>query len=72
MGFIKEFARLIDKEPKKLVANYMMWRVVQESLPLLSKSWRTLSKRSVRRPEVSEEPRWKYCVSSIRNNLGMA
>ncbi|KFM63751.1 Membrane metallo-endopeptidase-like 1, partial [Stegodyphus mimosarum] len=73
LDFVKDLSHLIAQTDKSLIANYMIWRVVQESLPLLSKPWRTLNLRSKQEPEVSEwQPRWKQCLSYLKDTFEVA
>ncbi|KFM73677.1 Endothelin-converting enzyme 1, partial [Stegodyphus mimosarum] len=72
--FVSRFADFINKTEKRVVANYMMWRVVQESLPRLSEDWRILVHEfhSVISGKRKEEPRWDTCLYSFSWNLGLA
>ncbi|XP_035223867.1 neprilysin-2-like [Stegodyphus dumicola] len=74
LGFIKKFASCISKVDKKVVANYMMWRVVYESLPFLSKEYRnhTAPRHPYSGALYESTPRWKQCFFSLRDNLGLA
>ncbi|XP_035217911.1 neprilysin-2-like [Stegodyphus dumicola] len=58
----------------RVVANYMMWRVVQESLPRLSEDWRNLLQEfcSVVSGKKEQEPRWDTCIFSFSEDLGVA
>ncbi|XP_035222873.1 neprilysin-2-like [Stegodyphus dumicola] len=71
---LEEIIGLINRTNSRVVANYMVWRVVHQSLPLLSRNWRTLEHRSIEHPLVFDlQIRWRYCISSITDNyLGMA
>ncbi|XP_035222863.1 neprilysin-2-like [Stegodyphus dumicola] len=65
VDFVRKFADFITKAEKRTVANYMMWRVVKESLPLLSSAWTNLQ-------DNPQRTRWKYCFSTVNKNLGIA
>ncbi|KFM76718.1 Membrane metallo-endopeptidase-like 1, partial [Stegodyphus mimosarum] len=72
--FVIKFAEYITKADKRVVANYMMWRVAGQSLSILSKDWRTLAQEysSVITGKSQEEPRWEQCLSSLSGSLGVA
>ncbi|XP_035227775.1 neprilysin-2-like [Stegodyphus dumicola] len=72
--FVIKFAEYITKVDKRVVANYMMWRVAGQSLSILSKDWRTLAQEysSVITGKSQEEPRWEQCLSSLSGSLGVA
>ncbi|XP_035232459.1 neprilysin-2-like [Stegodyphus dumicola] len=72
IDYIKNFAHLVNETDQRIVVNYMMWRVVHESLPMLSWYWRTLSERSSAKEIIQEPPRWKYCLSTVTENFGLA
>lgn len=59
---------------RRVVANYMVWRVVAQSLSTLSKEWRDLAHEysSVITGKSQEEPRWEQCLSSLTGSLGIA
>ncbi|XP_035226069.1 neprilysin-2-like [Stegodyphus dumicola] len=70
INYIKKLITLINQTDKRIVANYMIWRVVLESLPLLSNEWKNLVYGSMRKTYDSKnELRWKQCVSSIMDNF---
>ncbi|XP_042904449.1 neprilysin-2 isoform X1 [Parasteatoda tepidariorum] len=72
--FLKKFGELITTTDKRVVANYMMWRVVGESLGSLSKDWRALKHEysSALSGESAEKPRWETCLRSVNGHLGIA
>ncbi|XP_042901081.1 neprilysin-2 isoform X3 [Parasteatoda tepidariorum] len=72
--FLKKFGELIATTDKRIVANYMLWRVVAQSLTMLSKDWRALAQEysSVITGKSQEEPRWEQCLSSLSGSLGIA
>lgn len=73
-GFLKDFANLITKTEKRVMANYMIWRVVAQSLSILSKEFRDIAQEysSVITGKSQEEPRWEQCLSSLTGSLGIA
>ncbi|XP_035210388.1 neprilysin-2-like, partial [Stegodyphus dumicola] len=67
--FINNFANFLKEADTKAMANYMMWRVVFESLPLLSKEWRNLAvEQGFLTSESKEEPRSKKCSISFTDD----
>ncbi|UYV81915.1 Nep2 [Cordylochernes scorpioides] len=72
--FVKSFAHLITHTDKKLVANYMMWRLVGQSLSMLHKPWRDLAQQysAVITGRLREEPRWEQCMASLTGSLGVS
>lgn len=72
--FIVNFAKLINRTEKRVVANYMMWRVVGQSFSMLSKDWRALAQEyaGVLSGKSREEPQWERCISALTGSLGIA
>ncbi|XP_035228810.1 neprilysin-1-like, partial [Stegodyphus dumicola] len=72
--FVSRFADFINKTEKRVVANYMIWRVVHESMPRLSEDWRNLLEEfhSVISGKTKQDPRWDTCLYSFFWNLGLA
>lgn len=58
----------------RLLANYMLWRVVLQSFSMLGKRWRELAQEfnTVVTGQAREEPRWEQCISSVTGSLGIA
>lgn len=73
-SYLNDFTELIKSTPKRILANYAMWRITKESIPMLSERLRdrltefskTLTGTSVK------SPRWKKCVSDTSGNLNIA
>ncbi|XP_008202440.2 neprilysin-2-like [Nasonia vitripennis] len=73
-SFLEAFAGLMNKTPKRVLANYAMWRVAGESAGLMgervqkaqSEFEASLTGTSVK------EPRWKECVGYAANSLYIA
>ncbi|XP_054716984.1 neprilysin-2-like [Uloborus diversus] len=72
--FIVKFSEFITSTDKRVIANYMMWRVVGQTMSVLSKEWRALALEynSVITGKSVEEPRWEQCLSSLSGSLGIA
>uniref|UniRef100_A0A1W7RA35 Neprilysin n=1 Tax=Hadrurus spadix TaxID=141984 RepID=A0A1W7RA35_9SCOR len=72
--FIRKFAVFIEKADKRVLANYMMWRLVGQSMSMMSKKWRDLAQKysSVITGKTREESRWEQCMSSLTGSLGVS
>lgn len=59
---------------RRTLANYMLWRIVLQSMGISSKRWRNLlldySKAIT--GQAREEPRWEQCISSVSGSLPYA
>ncbi|KFM80057.1 Membrane metallo-endopeptidase-like 1, partial [Stegodyphus mimosarum] len=71
-NFVIKFADLITDTNKRVVANYMIWRLVQGSASDLSSEWRALGQEyfSVISGNKQESPRWEECLS-VSDALGI-
>lgn len=71
--FAKLDKLLLEVEPRTL-ANYMIWRVVLQSISTLGRKWRDLAQgyNAVITGQEREEPRWEQCLSSLTGTLGIA
>ncbi|RWS25636.1 membrane metallo-endopeptidase-like 1 [Leptotrombidium deliense] len=72
--FIKKVDELIPRTDKRILANYMIWRVVLQSFATLGKQWRELAQEYNRviTGQDREEPRWEQCMASLTGSLGIA
>nr|WBW70057.1 venom protein [Lampona murina] len=66
---IKRFVKLMSLIKKRMVANYMLWTVVLQSMPFLSKEWRDLHRRynSLMGNEIKEKSRLEQCLGHFQN-----
>lgn len=73
-SFLKSIDSLLVKTEPRVVANYMMWRIVRGSHSGLSRKWRELahSYSQILSGRQSEEPRWEQCLGSFSGTLGHA
>uniref|UniRef100_A0A6G1SPT9 Membrane metallo-endopeptidase-like 1 n=1 Tax=Aceria tosichella TaxID=561515 RepID=A0A6G1SPT9_9ACAR len=73
-NFIKQIDLLLQTTEPRIVANYMIWRIVRHSMGGLSRRWRELSHSysTVTTGRQVEEPRWEQCLGSIDGTLGTA
>ncbi|XP_035226354.1 neprilysin-2-like [Stegodyphus dumicola] len=69
-----KFADYITTVNKRVVANYMMWRVVLKSFPYLSCVWKSLPQEYVSAitGQVKDKPLWKSCISTLFSEMGLA
>ncbi|XP_035210770.1 endothelin-converting enzyme 1-like isoform X2 [Stegodyphus dumicola] len=70
LNFLKEVIGLINQTDKRVLANYIMWRLVHESLPLLAPRYSSTKKLMPWEKIIT--PRWRYCISVLNESLGMA
>lgn len=72
--FLTKLDSLLQNTDKRLLANYMLWRVVLQSFSMLGKRWRELAQEfnTVVTGQAREEPRWEQCISSVTGSLGIA
>jgi len=73
-NFIKSLDGLLLNTEPRIIANYMMWRIVRHSMSALSRKWRELahSYSTVTTGRQVEEPRWEQCLGSLEGTLGTA
>lgn len=73
-SFIKSIDGLLMNSEPRTIANYMMWRIVRNSMSGLSRKWRELahSYSTVTTGRQVEEPRWEQCLGSLEGTLGTA
>ncbi|XP_068217910.1 neprilysin-2 isoform X3 [Palaemon carinicauda] len=71
---VKNLGKLIARTPKRVIANYMMWRVTAASVGYLNEVARDIqlaySKKLVGKG--TREPRWKECMGSVSGSLSHA
>ncbi|XP_076365013.1 neprilysin-2-like isoform X2 [Tachypleus tridentatus] len=72
--FVTKFNNLITTTDKRVLANYMLWRVVLQSFAMLSKPWRDLVQdyNAVITGKTRESPRWEKCMGTLTGSLGVA
>lgn len=74
LHFFERLGNLLEKTPKKTLANYYLWRIVENSVQFLSKDLRDKFLEHKRRTtgQQSDEPRWRECTDLINNKLPLA
>uniref|UniRef100_T1JUD6 Peptidase M13 N-terminal domain-containing protein n=1 Tax=Tetranychus urticae TaxID=32264 RepID=T1JUD6_TETUR len=72
--YLKKLDKLLVETDGRIVANYMMWRIVLQCYTTLGKRWRELAQEynKVITGQDREEPRWEQCMSSLTGSLGVA
>jgi len=72
--FVSQVDKLIPATNKRILANYMMWRVTLQSFAVLGRKWRELAQEynKVITGQDREEPRWEQCMASLTGSLGIA
>ena len=72
--YLKNLTVLLKNEPKRNVANYMMWRVARASIGFLNKDAREISEEFAKNITGKKEttPRWKGCVGAASGSFSAA
>ncbi|KAG8164570.1 hypothetical protein JTE90_003069, partial [Oedothorax gibbosus] len=72
--YIFQLDKLLPDTDKRVVANYMMWRVTFSIIDFLSKDWRDLEQAytTAITGKPQESPRWAECLYTVKDNLGIA
>ena len=72
--FFRRLDKLLQEVDSKTLANYMMWRVVLQSISTLGKRWREIGQTysAAITGQEREEPRWRQCLSSLTDKLDIA
>ncbi|KAG0730217.1 Neprilysin-2 [Chionoecetes opilio] len=72
--YVKNLGKLLTRTPKRVIANYMMWRVTGASVGYLNEDARDIqlaySKKLIGKE--TREPRWKECMGTISRSLAHA
>jgi len=73
-NYITNFSQLIQKTPKRIQANYLMWRAAAASMAYMNEAADKISlKFSKKLTGKSEEPpRWRKCVGAASGSLANA
>lgn len=72
--FFDQLDELLQKTPKRAIANYIMWRVAADSTNYLTDKLRKrqLGYAGALIGQQSEEPRWKECTDLVTSNFKIA
>jgi membrane metallo-endopeptidase-like protein 1 len=73
-GYLRNLTEILAREPKRNVANYMMWRAARASVGFLNKDIRAIGEEFVKNVTGKTEtpPRWKNCVGSAAGSFSAA
>lgn len=74
LQLIHQLGALLDRTPKRAIANYMMWRVVAESTNFLTQQLRQRQQEYAAAliGTQAEEPRWKHCIGIVTDKFPIA
>lgn len=73
--FIKELGQLIINTPKRVVANYILWRFVENTIFRLDQRFQDLHYQFydiLYKTDSKSRPRWRECVNHVVNMMDMA
>ncbi|XP_043483736.1 neprilysin-2 isoform X2 [Leptopilina heterotoma] len=72
--FFKDFEKLMEQTPKRVQANYVMWRAVAATISYLNDDVRRrqLQYSTAVSGKTEREPRWKECIDLTSGNLGLS
>jgi len=73
-SYIKNFSELIAKTPKRIQANYMMWRAAAASMGYLTEDADKIALKFSKKltGKTQDPPRWRKCVSAASGSLANA
>lgn len=69
--FLKKILKLVQETPKRVLANFIMWRVASGSVKYLNEEIRRsqLKFTTVVSGKTEQEPRWKECADLVTLSL---
>lgn len=72
--YMKDLEKLIEETPKRVMANYMFWRISGSSVSYLNEEIRKrqLVYSTVVSGKTEREPRWKECTDITSGSLGLS
>ena len=73
-GYLKNLTAILSTEPKRNVANYLLWRAARASIGFLNKEARLISEEFAKNVtgKTASTPRWKKCVGSAAGSFSAA
>ncbi|KAL7644945.1 UNVERIFIED_CONTAM: hypothetical protein RMT77_004762 [Armadillidium vulgare] len=73
-NYFRNLKKLLDKTPKRVVANYLLWRVAAASASYLSEDIRKLQLQYSKKltGKSVNPPRWKECMGIVSSKLSYA
>ena len=74
MEYLKNLTNILAHEPKRNIANYMLWKVALSTISYMDKSARDLIEAYSRKVsgKTEDTPRWKTCVSTAAGSFSAA
>ncbi|XP_054166758.1 neprilysin-2-like [Oppia nitens] len=72
-NYIQSLDLLLPQTKKRILANYMMWRIVFSEIGSMGIKWRNLKTEYDARVlgKQRQEPRWEQCVNIVESTLGI-
>ncbi|XP_037090373.1 neprilysin-2-like isoform X3 [Pollicipes pollicipes] len=72
--YVKKAAALLEVTPKRVQANYMLWRVVYGSVGMLTEEARDVQLEFSAKltGQTQRKPRWKECLEGVMGSLSLA
>ncbi|XP_011689069.1 PREDICTED: membrane metallo-endopeptidase-like 1 [Wasmannia auropunctata] len=70
-SYLKDFERLISTTPKRVQANYALWRATAESVKYLTDDIRKIELKYIMElnGKKEREPRWRECIGIVSNRM---
>ncbi|KPM06635.1 Neprilysin 2-like protein [Sarcoptes scabiei] len=74
LNYVKFLSDIMPSTSKRLITNYIVWRVIKSKIGILDSTWRRLKQtyNSVNMGHPRIESRWLQCVSHTYASLGTA
>ncbi|CAG2168868.1 unnamed protein product [Oppiella nova] len=73
-NYIKELNQILVKTDKKVLANYLIWKVIYQYIPLLGRRWREPLETYLLNtdPNYTKENRWQTCLKQLQTYMPLA
>lgn len=73
-NYIASLEKLMEITPKRVQANYVMWRIVADSVSYLNRDMRAreLAYMAVLKGVTERKPRWKECIDAVSGPLSLS
>lgn len=72
--YMKSLSELISRTPKRILANYVIWRVVEESVPFMNEKFKKIQAKfnDIVLGTNAQLPRWRICIEYLMENIPLA
>ncbi|RUS79079.1 hypothetical protein EGW08_013165 [Elysia chlorotica] len=72
--YIQDVVSIIDRTDKRIVSNYVVWRLIMDMVPELASPFQAAMTeyKAVLQGMNREQVRWKKCVEFVNDRVGMA